>query len=131
MTLTRVQEVLLDRAAKDGRPLSPERAADAGVLLRAEALVLAGLSGSKALVQAREESRVRGMVESGVERREALTQVRAGAFYAVWCPTCEQEKPAMRRPDLPGLAWPTCGHRAIHDERAMSIEDFLGTGEGS
>jgi hypothetical protein len=92
MSLTRIQAVLVERAVKDARPLDPEQPDDAIVLSRAEALVLAGATGSEALAQARSE------------------------LFA-YCSVCRREKRVVTRPDMPGLGWPVCGHKAVATPR--------------
>jgi hypothetical protein len=88
MSLTKIQAALIERAVKDARPLDPEQPDDAIVLSRAEALVLAGATGSEALGQARSE-------------------------LLAYCAVCRCEKRVMKRPDMPGLVWPVCGHKAV------------------
>jgi hypothetical protein len=97
LNLTRIQAVLIERAVKDARPLDPEQPDDAIILSRAEALVLAGSTGSGALAQARSE-------------------------LLAYCAVCGREKRVVTRPDMPGLGWPVCGHKAVaiprRDEKA-------------
>jgi hypothetical protein len=85
---TRLQAALIERAVKDARPLDPEQPDDAAVLRRAEALVLAGATGTEALAQARSE-------------------------LLAYCAVCQREKRVMTRLDMPGLGWPVCGHKAV------------------
>ena len=101
--MTAIQSALLERAAEDGQPLNPELPGDAATLLRAEVLVREGADGSQALAQARDE-------------------------HVVMCEVCREPKPTFQRADAPGLAWPACGHQAIHvdDEQTVSLDHFLG-----
>jgi hypothetical protein len=74
MTLTPIQQALVERASDDRRPLHPEDPADAAVLLRAETLVRHGLSGGHALERVRTQptsiADLRGIVRFARARHE-------------------------------------------------------------
>jgi hypothetical protein len=97
VTFTATQRRLLDRAHQSEQPLNPERFDDAAVLLRAETLVLAGASGSQAIIRARAE-----LAASVPPTRDHVR-----------CPVCGTTKRVVTRPDAPNLLWPVCGHPAI------------------
>lgn len=94
--LTETQAKLVALSRVEDAPLDPEQPDDAAVLLRGETLVLGGASGSQALAQARGE-------------------------LVAYCETCRRSKRVLRRPDMPGLAWPVCGHQPVHVEREDTV----------